>query len=258
MIGIQNSNVKRISIQNPDGSVAGTITITKSSSKKKKKFSYSFKQISAQIMRAKTSSNARQVMAKAKSKTALLRRQLKTGEYDETEIESAIIHAMQMERIAKKKMRHLQEEEAATQQGGACQAELDEEKMQEADNPDTSGLNVEEIEKLMQELQDAMEEMEEMEDVDELDEWTEVIQSDMDPEDLDLLKKKHRSDELREIMQADMKYLKAVFEKLERERQEAVSGGVSLELGGIDVPISVPAPTEEAAAVEGGSIDTSV
>lgn len=255
MIGIQNSNVKRISFKNPDGSVAGTITITKSSNKKKKKFSYNFKQISAQIMKAKTSINARQVMAKAKSKTALLRRQLKSGEYDETEIESAIIHAMQMERIAKKKMKHLQEEEAAKQQGGVCQAELDEEKMQESDNPDTSGLNMEEIEKLMQELQDAMEEME---DVDELDEWTEVMQSDMDPEDLDLLKKKHRSDELREIMQADMKYLKAVFEKLERERQEAVSGGVSLELGGIDVPISVPAPMEEAAAVEGGSIDTSV
>ena len=41
----------------------------------------------------------------------------------------------------------------------------------------------------------------------------------MDPEDLDLLKKKHRSDEVRDILAADLKYLKAFFGRLERERQ---------------------------------------
>ena len=66
------------------------------------------------------------------------------------------------------------------------------------------------------------------------------------------MKKKHRADELREIAEADMKYLKAFFTKLERDRRE-VSSGVSLNLSGVEMP--VPVAAEEPVIIEGGSFD---
>ena len=78
---------------------------------------------------------------------------------------------------------------------------------------------------------------------------------------------------MREIMEADMKYLKAVFDKLAKEKQENASGGagsigdnslsymndsgVALELGGADIPVQM-SPADAAALVEGGTIDASV
>ena len=56
----------------------------------------------------------------------------------------------------------------------------------------------------------------------------------MDPEDLEMLKKKHRAKELRKITEADMEYLKALFNELEKEKQDN-QNGVSLELAGIEV-----------------------
>ncbi len=96
----------------------------------------------------------------------------------------------------------------------------------------------------------------------------------MDPEDLDQLKKKHRAEELRKIMEADMKYLKAMFEKMAKEQQESAggvssssdngerptgydTGGVSLELGGVEIPVESQA-VSAAELVEGGMIDASV
>ncbi|MBD5525104.1 MAG: hypothetical protein HDR04_11945 [Lachnospiraceae bacterium] len=87
----------------------------------------------------------------------------------------------------------------------------------------------------------------------------------MDPKDLELLKKKHRADEIRDIMKADMEYLRALFDKLEKEKSAGISGfgdnssdsgdssentsGVSLQIGGIDIPVSnVEAPLEIAGA----------
>ena len=83
----------------------------------------------------------------------------------------------------------------------------------------------------------------------------------LDPEDLELLKKKHRSEELRDIMEADLKYLKAMFDRLSKEKQENSSGspagydnasGVSLELGGMEVPVQT---AEIPVSAQGGSLD---
>ena len=107
----------------------------------------------------------------------------------------------------------------------------------------------------MKEFMEGLEEtLEELESLDELEELTTVSYEDMDPEDLDLLKKKHRAKELREITEADMKYLKALFQELEKERQDN-QNAVSLELAGIEMPI--PA-AEIPAAIEGGNIDVTV
>lgn len=277
-----------------DGSYAGAMSVTKSAPKKTKRLNYNFKEISAMILQTKTSGSARQVAGRARGKVALLKQRLKCGEYDDKELEAAIIHAEKMERIARKRMRHLQEEEMA-KRGGPCFGELEEEC--EDIQPEEEAEQEEELEldrkqqdamlqkrqqEIQQEMQRMMREMEqaqrdfeqEMSELSDLDELSDAlgggVARDMDPEDLDALKKKHRLDEQREIMEADMAYLKVLFNKLAQEKQQGSSGasgssggsgsydggsGVSLELGGMEMPVE----TAEAPVMpEGGSIDTTV
>lgn len=272
MIGGIDSNVKRMTLKKADGTVAGTISVSKPKEVKKKKLSYNFKEISNQILQTKTSVNAQQVVSRAFSQVVLLRLKYRTGQYDDEEVRHAIEHAEQMARVAKKRMKHLQEEESAGKHGGVCRADLEEETKEidweELDGSDDSGISEEELKELMQELKKEMRDMEELAkemsedlDLDDLtDEVVQVVRKEMDPEDLELLKKKHRAEELREIMEADMKYLKAVFDKLAKEKQENSNGsgglsGVSLEIGGLEMPVEIG---EAAVMTEGGGVDVSV
>lgn len=269
LIGRNNPNVRRIELKRADGTVAGSITITRTVKKKQKRLQYNFKEMSTRIMRAKTSGNARQAMTNARQKVAFLRKMQKSGVYDDKELQSAILHAEAIARVAKKRMKHLQEEEKADKQGGFCEAELEEEteelSMEEGYGKAQPELDLKALQELMQE---AMEEMEQLNGTTELSEELMLagIREDMDPADLELLKKKHRADELREIMEADMKYLKALFDKLAKEKQCGSSGiggsfdndsGISLQLGGIDIPVQT-AEVDAATAAEGGMIDTTV
>ena len=81
-----------------------------SSGKLKKRLPYNFKQLSKQIQQAKTADAARPVVQKMRTKLSWLYKQLRNGEYGADEIFAAIIHAASMERIAKRKVRHLEEE----------------------------------------------------------------------------------------------------------------------------------------------------
>ncbi|MBD5544461.1 MAG: hypothetical protein HDR01_09540 [Lachnospiraceae bacterium] len=253
MMGIGNSNVERYTFKNPDGTVAGSITVSKPSVKKTKRLQYKYKRISSQLMAAKTAGSARMVITMARSEAANLRKKLRCGEYDDSEVNSAIIHADQMVRIAQKRVKHLEEEERAKKSGGICQGELEEkESFEDMEIQDGFELDSKEAKALMREMEEAIRELENENGLEEL---TETVREDMDPADLELLKKKHRSKELREIMEADMKYLKALFGKLEKERQAAASSGVSLELSGTEMPVPVMEAPVEAA---GGSIDESV
>ena len=224
-------------------------------------------------MRTATSVGARVVMVRAFQKVGTLYRKLKSGDYSEKEVERAIAHAEQIAMVAKKRMKHLQEEERL-KKGGPCEAEMEEEseeagtEMPGMENAENTKLDSEEIERLMEELEATLEEIDRMEQMGELEEVATGVQEDMDPEDLKLLKKKHRSKELKEIMEADMKYLKALFYQLEKERRENASGaggsgnsasgngsGVSLELAGVEMAASMPEAPVEAT---GGSIDVTV
>ena len=134
-------------------------------------------------------------------------------------------------------------------------------------------LSQEEMKKLLQEFEEIMKELEESGGLD-LEELMPISSEEMDPEDLELLKKKHRAKEMKEIMEADMKYLKAMFNKLERERQEGLdsiksdfgangssggqSNGVSLELGGVVAAQGAQPLTQITVMTEGGSIDISL
>lgn len=293
-----NKVTTRTVLKRLDGSYVGTISVTKSAPKKTKRLNYNFKEISAMILQTKTSGSARQVAARARGKAALLRQRLKCGEYDDKELESAIIHAEKMERIARKKMRHLQEEEMA-KRGGPCFGELEEECediQQEEEQEEEAELDPRqqdallqkrqqeiqrEMQRMMREMEQAQREFEqEMAEFSDLDELADAlgggVSREMDPEDLEELKKKHRLDEQKEILEADMVYLKALFYKLAQEKQQGSSSGgsaggtsgssvgsgsydgssgVSLELGGMEMPVE----TAEAPAMpEGSSIDAMV
>ncbi|MCR5669479.1 MAG: hypothetical protein K6G10_00590 [Butyrivibrio sp.] len=77
----------------------------------KKKLQYSFKKISSQIIRSKNSVSARKAVQSAKREVMRLKRLKGSGEYDEEELQLAIDHAKAMEKIAKKKVVHLEQEE---------------------------------------------------------------------------------------------------------------------------------------------------
>lgn len=271
MIGRNDSNVRRVVIKNADGTPAASISYSTPSQKKKKRLQYNFKAMSAQIMQAKTSGNASRVASKARREIAMLQRNMKNGEYDEDEIKNAIAHAKSLERVARKRVKHLRQEEALKDNQKPYLSEMEEAveelSAEEMDAEEMLKLSEEELKRLMRELEEAMKEAEaeadsEVSDLDSEDNLTEIVQEDMDTMDLEQLKKKHRSDELRELMEADMKYLKALFNKLAKEKQQAANGGnysssdsVSLQLSGMDVPVQTAATP---VVTEGGNMDISI
>lgn len=84
---------------------------TKNSSLAVKHVRYQSKAISSQIVRSKTSVSARQAVGKARREVIRLKRLRQNEDYDEEELQAAIVHAQSMERVAKKKLHHLQQEE---------------------------------------------------------------------------------------------------------------------------------------------------
>ena len=173
-------------------------------------------------------------------------------------------------RVAKKRARHLKQEEEIEKQGSSDELEQEDlmEKVEEQDAEEQEAvISEEELQRLMEEyeqlMRETMQELAQETSMEELaDEFAGAVY-DMSPEDLEQLKKKHRSDEMREIADADMKYLRAMFNKLERERQALSSGssaayepaGVSLELSGLDMPVET---AQMPVMAEGMSIDCSV
>lgn len=287
------SNVKK----NARGSVVRRYAGSSKSGKKlPKKINYNIRQISARILKCKTSGSARMALTGARSKVAQLKRQLYDDGVDRYGLEHAIIHATKIARVAKKKLKHLQEEEAA-KTGGVCSgsqvdAEEDLEEisaeellMEDAQDAGAYGSDpVQEIEQELQrkmqqnrmeamqeemqkEMQQLLEETAEETGLDELsEELISAFSADTDPEDLEEMKKKHRSEELKDILEADMKYLKAIFNKLQKEREanssagasaysNMDSGGVSLELGGAEIPIDTEAPADISITTQGANID---
>lgn len=285
----------KIELYNRDGSSAGTMTVStsqtraskskktsKTSQKKVKKLQYNFKRLSNQILRTKTSANAKQLVTKAKFQIADLRMKLISGDYNYSEIHNALVHAEKIARVAKKRMKNLEEEEYIEKTGRNDKIDIEEmqEKQEKQDEEilDTTGMTQEEMEQLVQQLQEEMEKIEEeleeaMKDTENLmEEFVQGSKMQMDPADLEQLKKKHRSEEMRDIMKADMEYLKALFNKLAKEKASAGSSssntsnnsdnsygnisGISLEIGGVDIPVEMAAqaPIE----VAGANVDVTV
>ena len=198
-----NRHITKLTFKRADGSDAGSISITKSVAQKKKRLQYNFKQISNMLLMTKTSNSAGRVVTKARANVAMLQRKLKIGEYDDQELQSAIVHAKKLERIAKKRMRHLKEEEKA-QREGECTDELERKpdevreeedaKQADADTKQSESereqeLTQEELKQLMRQMNRLMEEtiqqLDEITELDELaDELVGAVHRHMDKEDL--------------------------------------------------------------------------
>ena len=238
-----NTVKTRIQLRDHEGNDRGSISITKTEKSgpgKKKRFPYNHKEISAQLMQTKTPGEASRVAARARRRVAQLMRSKKNSEYDEAEIEAALLHAEQMERVAQKRRRNLEVEEQAERgieqteteemlkgeeeaQSAECVSGTEGSEGTPAEEDTLNGMSEEDLEKAMRELEQTLDEMEKIEESAEdfaetMDEMSEALSGDMEPVDLEEMKKKHRADEHRDIIRADMKYLKALFDKLAREK----------------------------------------
>lgn len=236
-----------------------------------KKLKYQFKSLSTKILRSKTSLAARQAAGQARREILRLKSQKQSGKYDNEELEAAIEHAKAMERVAKKKARHLEEEEMAKCTGGPCAgSRIEEEQLSDEEtkameeNPDDALNHAEEPElvqgqeetdrmaapdpamlqnyancgaalesmedvlssldefsdEILNEFSESMKELFDEMGLDELSDSVLSVEKDMDPADLKMMKIKHRNKEMKDIVRADAKYLKAVFDHLEKTRSE--------------------------------------
>ena len=272
---------------------------TKNTTLALKKLKYQFKNISSKILRSKTSQAAKQAAGQARREIMRLKRQKQNSDSDSDseEIEAAIAHAQAMERVAKKKAKHLEEEEMVKAAGGIWQGEKvctdEEERTSDTDqntDPETeeelpceasdaqTDMDLEQYDypqldqfllqtsdfmvemsdftsEMIQELSDSMRDIMDEMGMDELSDTMLSVKKDIDPADLKMMKIKHRNKEMKEIVKADAEYLKAVFDRLEKMKDNPVipsGGGMSLSAGssgtsfsadaaGIGVP-TVPAP----------------
>lgn len=241
-------------------SLRASRTNSKNTTLEKKKLKYSYKAISSKIVNCKKSYVAKEVVGQAKREVTRLKKLRSKEEYNSEELEAAIAHAQAMERVAKKKARHLEEEEMVKAAGGACMGELEEREDteevsdEELDTEELENLSDEELDELAAEadmegidfeeidfeeivssdqidamMSDMLSEMSEemsslMEDMglDELfDDMEMTVDKDMDPADYKMMVIKHRNKEMKEMTEADGEYLKAIFDMLAKQKASA-------------------------------------
>ena len=231
-------------------------TSNKSSDKKKKRLQYNFKEVSSRILKARTSNGASKALLLARQKLSQLLRQRESGNYNDSEIARAVLHAEAMVRVAKKKKSHLITEEEAQQQKKVQEDEnIDEalDKKNSDDIIDISAMSAKDVQELMEELEEELKEAEKnVQFNEELEEMTEALDKNMDAKDLDNLKKQHRSKELRDILKVDMQYMKSLVGQLEREKA-SISSAISINIGNTEMP--VPSSSFLISEVAGAAVD---
>ena len=208
-----------------------------------KKLKYQHKSISSKILRAKTSAAAKQAVSSAKREVIKLKRQRLDPDCDIEELEAAISHAKDMERVAQKKARHLELEELAKATGcvlgesdtedtsslepdrGNSDENIDEvmdiedeassgdSLLEPIDIEETDSDMVEELtSEVMEDLSEGMKEMLEEMGFGEISEDLEVYSGNMSDDDIRKMEIRHRNSEMKDIVKADADYLKTVFE----------------------------------------------
>ena len=270
---------------------------TKNTTLALKKLKYQFKNISSKILRSKTSQAAKQAAGQARREVLRLKRQKQNSDSDSEEIDAAIAHAQAMERVAKKKAKHLEEEELAKAAGGICQgdriceeetkdvqdaeaenAQNEEEMSAEGSADEVSGdlsayeyaaasydisdyidLGMDEFyaqagdfmsemsdftSEMMQEMSDSLRDLMEEMGLDVESDTVVSVNREMDPADLKMMKIKHRNKEMKDIVKADAEYLKAVFDHLEKMKDNMViPTGTSFSADAVGVGVSAaPVP----------------
>lgn len=219
-----------------------------SAGKLRKKLPYHFKLLSKQIRQAKTAEASRPLVTKLQAKLSWLYKKLRSGEYGDSEVMAAILHAAAMEQIAKKKVRHLEAEEAAENKNGAGNP-FEEGEDSVGNVEESNGENVNDegkvfygedelqeslaqkeavSEEMMQRMMEEIDALEEELAKDSMSEWKDMIScagKNLSEEELEELKRKHRAQEERQLTRADLNYLKALFDRLEQEKKQNTPGG---------------------------------
>lgn len=277
---------------------------TKNTTLALKKLKYQFKSISSKILRSKTSQAAKQAAGQARREIMRLKRQKQNSDSDSEEIDAAIAHAQAMERVAKKKAKHLEEEEMVKAAGGICQGDrISEEETKDAQDAESENArNAEEMSvessedemsrdlsayeyagdsydisdyidlgmdafyaqtgdfmsemsdftsEMIQEMSDSLRDLMEEMGLDGLSDTAVSVNREMDSADLKMMKIKHRNKEMKDIVKADAEYLKAVFNHLEKMKDNVIiptgnTGAVSSGMTGTSfsadaVGVGVPA-----------------
>ena len=276
---------------------------TKNTTLALKKLKYQFKNISSKILRSKTSQAAKQAAGQARREVLRLKRQKQNSDSDSEEIDAAIAHAQAMERVAKKKAKHLEEEEMVKAAGGICQGDRisEEETKDVQDAEEENAQNEEEMSaessedemsrdlsayeyagneayagdsydisdyidlgmdafyaqtgdfmsemsdftsEMMQEMSDSLRDLMEEMGLDVESDTVVSVNREMDPADLKMMKIKHRNKEMKDIVKADAEYLKAVFDHLEKMKDNMViptGTSFSADAVGVGVP-AAPVP----------------
>ena len=204
---------------------------------KTKSQKYQYKDLSARIVRSKTSISARQLASQARREVQRLKRERRNAEGDTKELDAAIEHAKSMERVARKKARHLEQEELAKGYGNIGFVNTSEEEDTEtSEDVEHKEAEYEEIEceaakeeyvdfeglEAYEEIQDEMfdemsEELKALLEEMGLEETTESVY-DLEPDDIKAMKIKHRNSEMKDIVKADTNYLKVIFEGFNEQR----------------------------------------
>ncbi|MBO4456107.1 MAG: hypothetical protein J5802_00150 [Butyrivibrio sp.] len=99
---------------------------SKATSLDKKRVQYNFKKISSLIIRSKNSMSARKAVQAARHEVLRLNRLKGSDKYDAEELQLAIDHAKSMEKVAKKKVHHLEQEEMIERGSGTLEYEIEE------------------------------------------------------------------------------------------------------------------------------------
>ena len=223
---INNSLTAAYTVYDPTSNKQLISSIRKpdSSTKKKKKLNYSFKQISTRVMQARTAPDAYLAYVSTLYKVVELRKKCMHDDYDASEAMIALSHAEAILLVARKKKDHLKEEERAEEQCDDTEYSTTDAASDSAETPslsedDISALAEEMAEFSREEFEDMLKDIEEEMNFEaEMNDLCEMISPDMSEDDIEELKKKHRAREMMEITKADMKYLKAMFERYEREK----------------------------------------
>ncbi|MBR1701392.1 MAG: hypothetical protein IJ716_05500 [Lachnospiraceae bacterium] len=258
----ENENPYAVNSKDKIKDLMGTTGSSKSDKDKKAKkhTNYNYKEVANKILRAKTSVSAGQAVLSAKRKVLEVRRKMAGSDGDADELQAALTHAKRMEMAARKKKHHLELEElvVTTQQRDE---KLD--KMEEAASDINSSMVqaseeqvteredaiFEEREEMLSEITEGMEdsgaeisddrmaelnemiaefgeeELKQLEEEMEMLENMEVIDPHMSKEDLEDLKRKHRSAENKAIMKANMDYLKTMIKHSLQVGGAGASGG---------------------------------
>lgn len=191
------------------------------SQERKKQLNYNPREISSAILRANKSQSAGRIAVQAKGKLANLLKCKGTGQYNESELNMAIIHAKRMVRCAQMKTRNLRQEERSRKQyENEAKAELRQEKSEAKAR--------------------AARKERELEQKYNLERMQRVQKEKSQKRDLMRQKKFHRSQERSKLNEADMDYLKQQIRELHfsENNNAAVNIGVVLDLSAQAVQLS--------------------